>query len=319
MSKHKLEYIWLDGYKPTQSLRGKTMIVEDFSGKLEDAKQWSFDGSSTEQATGDSSDCLLQPVYVIPDPDRFGGNGWLIMCEVLNPDGTPHESNGRATIDDGDDDFWFGFEQEYTLIDLETGLPLGFPKDGYPGPQGPYYTSVGAANTKGRDLVDEHLHLCLEAGLNAEGINAEVMMGQWEYQIFAKALKVQAIKFGLLATCSSVLRKRTILQSICIRSPSKAIGTVPVCMRTFRTAPCVMKVEKSSSRKFAKSSERTSTVTSASTERITTSDSPVSTKLNPLTNSVMAFRTAEPRFGFLSERFRWLEGSLGGPSPCFQW
>ena len=85
MSKHKLEYIWLDGYKPTQSLRGKTMIVEDFSGKLEDAKQWSFDGSSTEQATGDSSDCLLQPVYVIPDPDRFGGNGWLVMCEVLNP------------------------------------------------------------------------------------------------------------------------------------------------------------------------------------------------------------------------------------------
>ena len=159
MSKHKLEYIWLDGYKPTQSLRGKTMIVEDFSGKLEDAKQWSFDGSSTEQATGDSSDCLLQPVYVIPDPDRFGGNGWLIMCEVLNPDGTPHESNGRATIDDGDDDFWFGFEQEYTLIDLETGLPLGFPKDGYPGPQGPYYTSVGAANTKGRDLVDEHLRI----------------------------------------------------------------------------------------------------------------------------------------------------------------
>ena len=53
MSKHKLEYIWLDGYKPTQSLRGKTMIVEDFSGKVEDAKQWSFDGSSTEQAEED--------------------------------------------------------------------------------------------------------------------------------------------------------------------------------------------------------------------------------------------------------------------------
>ena len=61
MSKHKLEYIWLDGYKPTQSLRGKTMIVEDFSGKLEDAKQWSFDGSSTEQATGDSSDWSRWP------------------------------------------------------------------------------------------------------------------------------------------------------------------------------------------------------------------------------------------------------------------
>ena len=83
------------------------------------------------------------------------------------------------------------------LIDLETNLPLGFPKDGFPGPQGPYYTSVGARNTKGRDLVDEHLHLCLEAGLNVEGINAEVMMGQWEYQIFAKGLlNLLVIKFG---------------------------------------------------------------------------------------------------------------------------
>ncbi|MBL69193.1 MAG: glutamine synthetase [Verrucomicrobiales bacterium] len=186
MSKHKLEYIWLDGYQPTQSLRSKTLIRDDFSGNLEDAPQWSFDGSSTEQADGSDSDCLLQPVAVYPDPDRFGGNGWLVMTEVLNADGTPHESNGRATIDDDDDDFWFGFEQEYTLWDLDTNLPLGFPKNGFPGPQGPYYTSVGAQNTAGRHIVDEHLHYCLESGLNVEGINAEVMMGQWEFQVFAK-------------------------------------------------------------------------------------------------------------------------------------
>ena len=121
MSKHKLEYIWLDGYKPTQSLRSKTMIVDDFSGNLSDAKQWSFDGSSTEQAEGNASDCLLEPVAVYPDPDRFGGNGWLVMCEVLNADGTPHESNGRATIDDSDDDFWFGLEPvSYTHLTLPT-------------------------------------------------------------------------------------------------------------------------------------------------------------------------------------------------------
>ena len=186
MSKHKLEYIWLDGYKPTQGLRSKTKVVSNFGGKLEDAGNWNFDGSSTEQAAGGESDTLLKPVAVYPDPDRFGGNGWLVMCEVLNADGTPHESNGRATIEDDDADFWFGFEQEYTLIDLDTNLPLGFPKNGFPGPQGPYYTSVGARNCIGRDVVDEHLHLCLEAGLNVEGINAEVMMGQWEFQVFAK-------------------------------------------------------------------------------------------------------------------------------------
>ena len=94
------------------------------------------------------------------------------MCEVLNADGSPHESNGRATIDEDDDDFWFGFEQEYTIMDPETDLPLGFPKGGYPAPQGPYYTGVGTGKAFGRELVDEHLHLCLEAGLNVEGSTA---------------------------------------------------------------------------------------------------------------------------------------------------
>lgn len=185
MTKCKLEYIWLDGYKPTQSLRGKTKIVEDFSGKLEDCEMWSFDGSSTEQAEGGSSDCFLKPVFVCPDPGRIG-DGYIVMCEVLNADKTPHESNGRATIQDDDNDFWFGFEQEYVLVDIETDKPVGFPHGGYPGPQGPYYCSVGATNAVARDMIEEHLEMCLEAGLNVEGINAEVMLGQWEYQVFAK-------------------------------------------------------------------------------------------------------------------------------------
>ena len=186
MSKAKLEYIWLDGYKPTQSLRSKTKVETDFGGTLEDCPVWAFDGSSTEQAEGSASDCLLKPVALFPDPDKVGTDNWLVRSEVLHADGTQHESNGRATIDDDDDDFWFGFEQEYVLWDLDTSLPLGFPKNGFPGPQGPYYTSVGAANAIGRDIVDEHLQICLDAGINVEGINAEVMMGQWEFQIFAK-------------------------------------------------------------------------------------------------------------------------------------
>lgn len=187
MSKAKLEYIWLDGYKPTQSLRSKTRIEENFSGKLEDCPMWSFDGSSTEQAPGGSSDCLLQPVAIFPDPARK--NAYLVMTEVLTADGKPHESNGRATIDDSDDDFWFGFEQEYFLWNPETNKPLGFPDGGYPAPQGPYYCSVGAKNAYGREIVEEHLDYCIEAGLNVEGINAEVATGQWEFQIFAKGAK----------------------------------------------------------------------------------------------------------------------------------
>ena len=153
MAKTKLEYIWLDGYKPTQSLRSKTKIVSDFDGTLDDCPMWSFDGSSTEQAEGNSSDCLLKPVALFPDPARK--NGFLVMTEVLDPDGTPHESNGRATIDDEDDDFWFGFEQEYFLWHPDTNLPLGFPSNGYPSPQGPYYCSVGAKNAYGREIIEE--------------------------------------------------------------------------------------------------------------------------------------------------------------------
>lgn len=188
MAKSKLEYIWLDGSSPTQGLRGKTIVRENFSGKLEDCKMWSFDGSSTEQAEGGSSDCLLKPVYCCPDPGRIG-DGYIVMCEVLNPDGTPHPTNGRATIEDDDADFWFGFEQEYTLWDIESDRPLGFPPGGYPAPQGQYYCSVGAANAFGREIVEEHLEMTLQAGLSNEGINGEVMCGQWEYQIFAKGAK----------------------------------------------------------------------------------------------------------------------------------
>ena len=183
----KLEYIWLDGYKPTQSLRSKTKIVKEFSGKLKDLDNWSFDGSSTEQAPGGSSDCVLKPVFVVPDPQRK--SAYLVMCEVLSADGKAHESNGRALIEDDDTDFWFGFEQEYFLWDPETNKPLGFPAGGYPGPQGPDYCSVGAKNAYGREIVEEHLDACLDAGLNVEGINGEVAAGQWEFQIFAKGAK----------------------------------------------------------------------------------------------------------------------------------
>ena len=99
MAKSKLEYIWLDGYEPTQSLRSKTKIVENFSGQLTDAPMWAFDGSSTQQAEGHASDCQLKPVAVFPDPDRFGGNGWLVMAEVLNADGTTLEEDEVAEGD----------------------------------------------------------------------------------------------------------------------------------------------------------------------------------------------------------------------------
>jgi glutamine synthetase len=190
MAKYKLEYIWLDGYEPVANLRSKTNIKEyDKFPTLEELPNWGFDGSSTRQAEGKSSDCILKPVAHYPDTTRR--NGVLVMCEVMLPDGTPHPSNARATILD-DPDAWFGFEQEYFLY--QDGRPLGFPAEGFPPPQGKYYTGVGYAQVGdiGRQIVEEHLDLCLDAGINHEGINAEVAKGQWEFQIFGKGSKKAA-------------------------------------------------------------------------------------------------------------------------------
>jgi glutamine synthetase len=187
MTKFKLEYIWLDGYEPTPNLRSKTKIVAFAkTPTLEELPLWNFDGSSTRQAEGSSSDCFLQPVAVFPDPARE--NGLLVMCEVLTPDGALHPSNSRGTIPD-DPGAWFGFEQEYFLY--RDGAPLGFPKEGFPGPQGEYYTGVGYKNVGdvARRIVEEHIDLCLDAGIDLEGINAEVAKGQWEFQIFGKGSK----------------------------------------------------------------------------------------------------------------------------------
>jgi glutamine synthetase len=155
--------------------------------KPSDFPEWSFDGSSTNQASGEDSDCILKPVTVVKDPIRGEGN-FLVMCEVFDPDGeTPHESNARAqrrnVLDAGaaKHEPWIGFEQEYTMFHGRD--PLGWPTNGYPGPQGPYYCGVGADEVYGRDLAEAHAQLCIEAGLAYYGINAEVMPGQWEFQI----------------------------------------------------------------------------------------------------------------------------------------
>lgn len=187
MSMTKLEYIWLDGYTPEPSMRSKTKIVDLTYTDIPDLSHvpgWSFDGSSTEQAEGSSSDCLLKPVAIYPDCQR--DNAFLVLCEVLAADESVHPSNTRGGWED-DEDLWIGFEQEYTL--MEDGLPLGFPKNGYPGPQGPYYCSVGHNRAVGREIVEAALDAQLEAGLAITGINAEVMMGQWEFQLFAKGAK----------------------------------------------------------------------------------------------------------------------------------
>src|SRR5436305_12559521 len=178
---YKAEYIWIDGTEPTPLLRSKTKVVP----KGEDPGIWGFDGSSTNQAPGKASDCVLRPVFACPDPLR-GGDNVLVLSEVLLTDMSPHPSNTRAALETVASEYaghepLFGIEQEYTFF--KGGRPHGFPESGFPAPQGFYYCGVGADEVFGRDIVEAHLDACLEAGLGIPGINAEVMPGQWEVQV----------------------------------------------------------------------------------------------------------------------------------------
>ncbi len=178
---YQAEYIWIDGTRPTPLMRNKTRIVE--SGKQPGI--WGFDGSSTNQAPGKNSDCVLRPVFSCPDPLR-GGDNVLVLCEVELTDFTPHATNTRAACVAAaslyaDQEPMFGIEQEYTFF--QHGRPLGWPPDGFPAPQGPYYCGTGGEKMVGREIVEAHTLACMKAGLAIEGTNAEVMMGQWEFQI----------------------------------------------------------------------------------------------------------------------------------------
>ena len=195
LQKTRVEYIWLDGHAP-KNIRSKVrfLTIDLRNPKLlEDGSvpSWSFDGSSTKQAEGSSSDCILKPVkWVMNTTERTRTQSIIVLCEVFNHDGTPHKSNTRArlvnTIKETDmNDMWFGLEQEYTIVD-KSGKPIGWSDyENGPPPQGKYYCGVGLDTVEGRDLSEAHAAACNTAGIQIDGTNAEVMLSQWEYQTTA--------------------------------------------------------------------------------------------------------------------------------------
>uniref|UniRef100_A0A914VTU6 glutamine synthetase n=1 Tax=Plectus sambesii TaxID=2011161 RepID=A0A914VTU6_9BILA len=177
-------YIWIDG--TGEGLRAKTRVAQKKYGSVNEIPPWAYDGSSTFQAAGENSDMLLKPVAWCRDP-FFLGDSKLVMCETFDGAGKPSRTNLRSQCIEAVEktkhfEPWFAFEQEYTLVGYD-GRPLGFPVIGFPEPQGPYYCSVGGGCVAGRDISDTHMLACLYAGLPIEGTNAEVLLGQWEYQV----------------------------------------------------------------------------------------------------------------------------------------
>lgn len=181
------EYIWIGGNGG--DIRGKTKTLTKKPASVADLPVWNYDGSSTNQAPGKDSEVYLKPVAIYPDPFRRGDN-IIVLCETCLPDEklTPIPTNTRSAakklFDEApEEEPWFGIEQEYTLFYQDKTTPFGWPAGGYPGPQGPYYCGAGTENSFGRRIVESHYKACLYSGVKISGVNAEVMAGQWEYQV----------------------------------------------------------------------------------------------------------------------------------------
>lgn len=164
----------------------RPQTLDKVPSSIKDLPEWNFDGSSTGQAPSSNSDTYLRPVAMYPDPFR-GGDNILVLAATYMTDGKPNKYNFRhdaALLMEAHAEHktWFGLEQEYTMLS-EKGWPYGWPEGAFPAPQGPYYCGNGTGKAFGRDIVDAHYKACLYAGLEISGTNAEVMPGQWEYQI----------------------------------------------------------------------------------------------------------------------------------------
>jgi glutamine synthetase len=184
------QYVWIGGEGNNgNDMRCKTKTLEFIPSQVEDLPIWNYDGSSTGQAPGKNSEVYLKPVALYRDPFR-GGDNVLVLCETCLPDAnlTPIPTNTRNAAakimeEAKDQKPWFGIEQEYTLFHADCHTPFGWPANGYPRPQGPFYCSAGAENSFGRRVSNAHYKACLYAGIKVSGTNGEVMPGQWEYQV----------------------------------------------------------------------------------------------------------------------------------------
>ncbi|KAL3928516.1 MAG: hypothetical protein SGPRY_002354, partial [Prymnesium sp.] len=181
--KVQAEYLFIDAQG---DVRSKCRTVDASKAGLDQLPSWNYDGSSTDQAPGQDSEVIMKPVAIFKDPFR-GGDNILVLTDTYTPAGEPLPTNSRAAavnaFGDAEDKPWFGLEQEYTLFYKDKVTPLGWPKGGFPGPQGPYYCGAGADRSFGRAVSEAHYKACLFAGIEISGTNAEVMPGQWEYQV----------------------------------------------------------------------------------------------------------------------------------------
>ena len=179
-----LEYIWIGG---KGEIRFKTKvltnnnIIDNFH--INNIPEWNYDGSSTWQADSNTNtEVILKPCAIFKDPIRNikNINCFLILCDTYDEHNNPLKTNTRFLAKEIFDKNileypWFGLEQEY-YIGTNLKNDKDKEKEGY------HYCGFTNISTE-RKIVEEHLEACINAGLSISGINAEVVEGQWEYQI----------------------------------------------------------------------------------------------------------------------------------------
>jgi glutamine synthetase len=193
-----VEYLWVSGADTHHDLRSKVKTIEleehaihkfqkDAGQLYESLPVWNFDGSSTKQALGRDTEILIRPVASFVHP-FMKQPAFVTLCECFTPQGQPTPDNTRYIARSVFDHEkarplkpWYGVEQEYVL--WKDGRPYGWPTEGLPAAQGPYYCSNGSSAAFGRKYAETHYQTCLSMGLKLSGMNAEVMPGQWEYQV----------------------------------------------------------------------------------------------------------------------------------------
>lgn len=183
MTTYILEYVWIGG---KGEIRSKTKVLHNFNLPLiiDNIPKWNYDGSSTWQSDSNKdTEVILNPCSIFKDPLRNIENAscYLILCDTYNEIDGPLKTNTRfianAIFDKNlEEEPWFGLEQEYYINSKNNNDDHDADFEGY------YY--CGRTNVKNeRIIVEEHLEMCIKAGLTISGINAEVVEGQWEYQI----------------------------------------------------------------------------------------------------------------------------------------
>jgi len=188
MSNTILEYVWLDS---NNNFRSKCRVMDLkplFT--INDLPLWNYDGSSTGQAETTNSEIFLKPVALFKNPlfiANANNNSFLVWCDNVTIDGEPIKNGSKRSYAKDildkhiDKEPWFGIEQEYFIVDPNTGLPLNFNENMEK--QGSYYCGCGPKYAIGREISNKHLEYCLYAGIKICGTNGEVAPAQWEYQI----------------------------------------------------------------------------------------------------------------------------------------